>query len=197
MEDVLHLTSRICVLSNFAGLRASFRWTWLTGLKFLLGFIWAISALFPRWEKVKDPGDQFWRQIRETKHTWRNTKILTLGPIIVSVTLKAASLQLNGGCLWSEKYKRQWKTIPSQTARIHPAVLPCNRKHFERHFYEWQEHRPWEIDVDLLFATTDRFWRQFPLNFLGKLCPLRLFIICTLIDHSSRPISVQEIARLF
>ena len=37
--------------------------------EFCLGFIWEISARFPRWEKVKDPGDEFWRQIRETKQT--------------------------------------------------------------------------------------------------------------------------------
>ena len=34
-----------------------------------LGFIWEISARFPRWGKVKDPGDEFWHQIREqSKH---------------------------------------------------------------------------------------------------------------------------------
>ena len=31
--------------------------------EFCLGFIWEISARFPRWEKVKDPGYEFWRQI--------------------------------------------------------------------------------------------------------------------------------------
>ena len=31
---------------------------------------------------------EFWRQIRETKQTWRN-KIFTFGPILASVTLKA------------------------------------------------------------------------------------------------------------
>ena len=37
--------------------------------EFCLGFIWEISAQFPRWEKVKDPGYEFWRQIWETKQT--------------------------------------------------------------------------------------------------------------------------------
>ena len=32
-------------------------------------FIWEISARFPRWEKAKDPGNEFWRQIWETKQT--------------------------------------------------------------------------------------------------------------------------------
>ena len=50
-------------------------------------------------KKGQRSGEQFWGHIRETKHTWRNTKILTFGPIIASVTLKAASLQLNGGML--------------------------------------------------------------------------------------------------
>ena len=37
-----------------------------------LGFIWDISAQFPRWEKVNDPGDEVWRQIRGKKQTWRD-----------------------------------------------------------------------------------------------------------------------------
>ena len=39
---------------------------------------------------------KFWREIRETNQTWRNTTIITLAPIIASATLKALSLQLNG-----------------------------------------------------------------------------------------------------
>ena len=64
--------------------------------EFHLGFILEISAWFPRREKAKDPWDEFWRQIRETKQTWRNTKKLTFVPTIASATLKAVSLQLNG-----------------------------------------------------------------------------------------------------
>ena len=37
-----------------------------------LGFIGDISAQFPRREKVNDPGDEVWRQIREKKQTWRD-----------------------------------------------------------------------------------------------------------------------------
>ena len=40
--------------------------------------------------------DELWRTIRGTQPTWRNTKMLTFGPILPSVTLKAVSLQLNG-----------------------------------------------------------------------------------------------------
>ena len=38
--------------------------------QFRLGFIWEISARFPRWEKAKDPGDEFWREIWETKQKY-------------------------------------------------------------------------------------------------------------------------------
>ena len=64
--------------------------------EFRIGFIWEISARFPRWEKAKAPGDEFWRQIRETKQTRRNTKKITFASIIVSATIKTVSLQLNG-----------------------------------------------------------------------------------------------------
>ena len=40
-----------------------------------LGFIWDISAQFPRWEKVNDPGDEVWRQIRGKKQTWRDKNL--------------------------------------------------------------------------------------------------------------------------
>ena len=75
-------------------------------------------ARFPRWEKVKDPGDEFWRQIRETKQTWRNTKILTIAPIMIaSVSLKAVSQQLNGMLMmW------QCKTMPGPPEFIPPFI---------------------------------------------------------------------------
>ena len=38
----------------------------VTGMNFALGS-YEILARFPRWEKVKDPGYEFWRQIGETK----------------------------------------------------------------------------------------------------------------------------------
>ena len=94
--------------------------------EFCLGFIWEISARFSRWEKVKDPGNEFWRQIRETKQTWRNTKILTFGPILPSVTLKAVSLQLNG-MLMMWKIQQTMQDDAIRTARIHLAIHPGNR----------------------------------------------------------------------
>ena len=56
----------------------------VTGTNFASsGFIWLeISALFPRWEKAKYPGEEFWREMRKRKQTWPNTKILTFAPII-------------------------------------------------------------------------------------------------------------------
>ena len=35
--------------------------------EFRLGFIWEFWARFRRWEEVKNTGDEFWRQNRETK----------------------------------------------------------------------------------------------------------------------------------
>ena len=105
--------------------------------EFCLGFIWEISARFPRWEKVKDPGNEFWRQIRETKQTWRNTKILTFGPILPSVTLKAVSLQLNG-MLMMWKIQQAMQDDAIWTARIHPAAHPGNRDEV----FIWQNFQP-------------------------------------------------------
>ena len=79
---------------------------------FRLGFMWEISAWFPRWEKAKDARDEFWCQIWETKQTWQNTKISTFVPFVALAILKALSLQLNG-TLWCGKYNRQCKAMPS------------------------------------------------------------------------------------
>ena len=69
---------------------------------------------------------KIWRQIRETKQTWRNTKILTFGPILPSVTLKAVSLQLNG-MLMMWKIQQAMQDDAIRTARNHPAVHPGNQ----------------------------------------------------------------------
>ena len=67
-----------------------------------------------------------WRQILETKQTWRNTTILTFGPILASLTLKAVSLPLNG-MLMMWKLQQAMQDDAIRTARIHPAVHPGNR----------------------------------------------------------------------
>ena len=96
----------------------------VTGMNFALGSYEKFQPGFR--EKVKDPGNEFWRQIRETKQTWRNTKILTFGPILTSVTLKAVSLQLNGMLMmWKMQQAMQDDAI--RTARIHLAIHPGNR----------------------------------------------------------------------
>lgn len=55
-----------------------------------------------------------------------NTNILTFGPILASVTLKAVSLQLNG-MLMMWKIQQAMQDDAIRTARIHPAVHPGNR----------------------------------------------------------------------
>ena len=109
----------IRVLFTWARLTAAGRWPGYRD-EFRFGFIWEIWARFPRWEKVKDPGDEFWRQIRETKQTWPNTKILTFGPIMIAlVTLKSVSLRLNGILMmW------QCKTMLSGPPEFIPPFIP-------------------------------------------------------------------------
>ena len=64
--------------TSYKRLRASShepgRWPGWPGQRdeYRLGFRWEISARFLRWEKAKDAGDEFWRQIREIKQTRRN-----------------------------------------------------------------------------------------------------------------------------
>ena len=70
--------------------------------------------------------DEFWRQNRQTKRTWRNTKILTFALIIASTTLKAVSLQLNG-ILMIWKIQQAIQDDAMGAARIHPAVHLGNR----------------------------------------------------------------------
>ena len=62
---------------------------------FALGSYEKFQRGFRDEKEKKDPGDEFWLKIRETKQTWRNTKIITFAPIIASATLEAVSLQLN------------------------------------------------------------------------------------------------------
>ena len=54
------------------------------------------------------------------------TKILTFGPIIASLTLKTVSLQLNG-MLMMWKIQQAMQDDAIRTARIHPAIHPGNR----------------------------------------------------------------------
>ena len=85
--------------------------------------MWNFRPRFPWWKKAKDPRDEFWRQIRETKQTYRNTKILTFALIIASATLKSVSLPLNGMLMiWKIQQAMQDDAIP--TSRIHPIFIP-------------------------------------------------------------------------
>ena len=116
----------------------------VTGTPFRLGFIWEISLRFPRWEKAKDPGKEFWGQIRETKQTWRKTKILTLA-IIASATLKAVLYYCRQmqclWCLW--KYSRQCKTMLSRPPQLLALFRPCNRAEV----FIWQNFQPTNRDL--------------------------------------------------
>ena len=69
--------------------------------------------------------DEFWRQIREAKQTWRNTKAITFKPIIALATLKAVSLQLNG-MLMLCKIQQAMRDDAIKAARTHPALFMCS-----------------------------------------------------------------------
>jgi len=46
----------------------------VTGTNFRLGFTWKIWARFPRWDKAEYPGNEFWREMRESKQTCETQK---------------------------------------------------------------------------------------------------------------------------
>ena len=50
----------------------------------------------PGFRDEKRQSEDFWREMRERKRTWRNTIIITFVPVIALATLIAVSLQLNG-----------------------------------------------------------------------------------------------------
>ena len=82
-------------------------------------------------------GAKFGKQSKQ-----RNTKILTFGPILASVTLKAVSLQLNG-MLMMWKIQQAMQDDAIRTARIHPAVHPGNRDEV----FIWQNFQPAYRDI--------------------------------------------------
>ena len=90
---------------------------------FALGSYEKFQRGFRDEKKNKDPGDEFWLKIRETKQTWRNTKIITFAPIIASATLKAVSLQLNG-MLMMWKIRQAMQDDAIRAVRIHTAFIP-------------------------------------------------------------------------
>ena len=82
------------------------------------------------WERVPAPNSG--NKANMPKH-----KILTFGPILPSVTLKAVSLQLNG-MLMMWKIQQAMQDDAIWTARIHPAVHPGNRDEV----FIWQNFQP-------------------------------------------------------
>ena len=71
----LGLARSLCLIFDSSSLWGPLHMIPVDRDEFRLGFIWEISAWFPRREKAKNTGDEFWRQIRETMQTWRNTKV--------------------------------------------------------------------------------------------------------------------------
>ena len=95
--------------------------TWLPG---------RISSLVPKEKRPKILGTSYGAKFGN-KATWRNTKILTFGPIIASATLKAVSLQLNGILvMWKIQQAMQDDAI--RTTRIHPAFIPVTYRKCSR-----------------------------------------------------------------
>ena len=106
--------------------------------QFPLGFIWEISAWFPSWKKAKDPGDEFWHEIRETKETWQNTKIITFAPIIALVTLKAGINAVK----WDAS---DAKNTAGNARRCHPGRQRSSRFHpgtRAKVMFIWQNFQP-------------------------------------------------------
>ena len=71
----------------------------VTGMNFALGSYEKFQPGFRDEKRSKILGKSSGAKFRkQSKHseTQRNTKILTFGPLLASVTLKAVSLQLNG-----------------------------------------------------------------------------------------------------
>ena len=70
--------------------------------------------------------EKFQPGVRETKQTWRNTKIITFAPIIASATLKAVSLQLNEMLMmWKIQQAmpgKQSQTLPSGPLEFIPLL---------------------------------------------------------------------------
>ena len=104
--------------------------------EFCLGFVWEILDRFPRWEKVKDPGDEFWCQIQEqSKHgetqNFNFRAYLSIGnseSCITAVKWDAYDVENTG----DKKDDAIW------TARIHPAVHSVNRDEV----FIWQNFQP-------------------------------------------------------
>ena len=108
----------------------------VTGTNFVLGSYEKFQADFRDEKRSKilgtSSGAKFRNKANMAKH-----KILTFGPILASVTLKAVSLQLNG-MLMMWKIQEALQDDAIRTARIHPAVHPGNRDEV----FIWQNFQP-------------------------------------------------------
>ena len=119
-----------------------FIWARLTGLARLPGWIlpWVHMRNFSPVSEMRK-GQRSWGRVLAPnlgkKANIAKHKILTFGPILASVILKAVSLQLNTMLLmWKIQQAMQDDAI--WTARIHPAVHPGNRDEV----FIWQNFHP-------------------------------------------------------
>ena len=90
---------------------------------------------------AKDPGDEFWRQSRETKQT----KILTFALIMLApATLKAVPLQLH--CKW-DAYDVE--NTADNARRRHPGRQNSSRSHSGNRIevFIWQNFLPASRDL--------------------------------------------------
>ena len=117
----LRLARSLCLIFDSSSLWGPLHMSPVDRDEFRLGFIWEISAWFPRREKAKDPGTNSGAKFeKQSRHG--ETKNLTFVPTIASATLKAVSPQLNGMFIIS-KIQQAMQDDAIQTARIHPAFI--------------------------------------------------------------------------
>ena len=95
----------------------------VTGTILSLGSYEKFQASFRDEKKGQRSWDEFWREIRETEQTWRDTKMITFGAIIDLTTRKTVSLQSNG-MLMMWKIPQAMRDDAIRTARMHPVFIP-------------------------------------------------------------------------
>ena len=114
----------------------------VTGMNFALGSYEKFQPGLRDENRSKILGTSSGAKFGKQRKHGETQKILTFGPILPSVTLKAVSLQLNGMLMmWKIQEAMQDEAI--WTARIHLAVHPGNRNEV----FIWQNFHPAYRDV--------------------------------------------------
>ena len=126
------------------------------GDQFRPGWIWEISARFPRWKKAEDTD---WRprvlgRNSRNKATMTKHKVITFAPIIVLASLIAVSLQLNGMLMM---WKIQQGVVKQEDTelirRTHPSFIsvttttmlggPCQIACYAGYFFSQAARGQW------------------------------------------------------